>query len=291
MPGAAKTTGEGGPFRASLWLGGGGTVSVRAPPASECIVGGWPCFPWPLSPCVGVGDPIRSRVRVPRHLLLLSTPSHLPLPPAARWEIIRRGGSVVPPAAFPLFNLVFIALYQNLLLLMILLPMYVCWRHAGEPLNIGDAVAAGGAALFLALETAADEQQWAFQVRFAGCGRLMMEGTGVRGWRCRACEPTKRDVAGLGSDRTAGGAGPRAAATASTARGADPAATACISPGPLTMPLPGGQVRAQGDGPAADRRFRQGVPDIGTLSLQPPPKLLRRCSSAGAVHCQGGVCR
>lgn len=114
--------------------------------------------------------------------------------PAARWEVIRRGGSVIPPGAFPLFNLVFVACYQNLLLLMIMLPMYVCWRHAGEPLNAVDALAAGAAAFFLTLEAAADEQQWAFQVWCPGWDCLPMARSSAQARKVGWATTQTRDV-------------------------------------------------------------------------------------------------
>lgn len=78
-----------------------------------------------------------------------------------RWAELRRRMS---PAAFQVFNVSFIAAFQNLLLLAIALP---AWAAARVP----DAAPFGGldvalALIFLALlavETLADEQQWRFQ--------------------------------------------------------------------------------------------------------------------------------
>jgi steroid 5-alpha reductase family enzyme len=77
-----------------------------------------------------------------------------------RWAILR---GRMPRWRFQLFNLFFITIYQNVLLLLIALPAYTAWRHRG---NIGvlDIVAA---AVFLAClfgETVADQEQWTFQV-------------------------------------------------------------------------------------------------------------------------------
>ena len=61
------------------------------------------------------------------------------------------------------FNFTFVAPYQNFLLLLLTLPAHIAASHDGTPLNGLDYCAA---ALFLAalvLETAADQQQWAFQ--------------------------------------------------------------------------------------------------------------------------------
>ncbi|AKF02924.1 DUF1295 domain-containing protein [Sandaracinus amylolyticus] len=77
-----------------------------------------------------------------------------------RWEVLRKRMS---PAMFQLFNFGFIALYQNVLLLLITLPAWAALEHgAGTPLNAIDVVAALLFLAFLAGETIADEQQWRF---------------------------------------------------------------------------------------------------------------------------------
>ncbi len=73
-----------------------------------------------------------------------------------RWPVMRKRLTRVQ---FELLNVVFIAFYQNLLLLQLTLPAYVAWRARGTPLNSVDFLAA---ALFLTLlvgEVIADEQQ------------------------------------------------------------------------------------------------------------------------------------
>lgn len=77
-----------------------------------------------------------------------------------RWPALR---GLMSPLAFQVFNVVFIVVYQNLLLLMIALPAYVCYLGRAVPLGPIDLVAALAFAGFLLLETAADQQQWAFQ--------------------------------------------------------------------------------------------------------------------------------
>jgi len=75
-----------------------------------------------------------------------------------RWGIIR---SRVPGWAFALFNLVFIAAYQNALLLAIVLP---AWTMVGNPAPLG-AYDIAAAILFLGFltgETVADQQRWNF---------------------------------------------------------------------------------------------------------------------------------
>lgn len=77
-----------------------------------------------------------------------------------RWAILR---GRMPGWAFQLFNLFFIVLYQNALLVLITLPALTAYEHRGTPLGGLDILAA---VLFLAAlvgETVADQQQWDFQ--------------------------------------------------------------------------------------------------------------------------------
>ena len=76
-----------------------------------------------------------------------------------RWAVLR---GRMPRWQFQLFNLFFITIYQNVLLLLIALPADTALRHRS---NVGvlDIVAA---AVFLAClfgETVADQEQWTFQ--------------------------------------------------------------------------------------------------------------------------------
>ncbi|MFJ3392868.1 DUF1295 domain-containing protein [Leifsonia aquatica] len=75
-----------------------------------------------------------------------------------RWEVLRgRMGS----AAFQLFNLFFIVIYQNVLLLLISLPAWTAYDHR-TPLGPLDIVLAIVFLAFLVGETVADQQQWDF---------------------------------------------------------------------------------------------------------------------------------
>lgn len=75
-----------------------------------------------------------------------------------RWEELRKRMS---PAAFQLFSLTFIAGFQNVLLLLIVLPMHSA-MSTGAPFGVLDAVLAVLFLVFLAGETIADQQQWVF---------------------------------------------------------------------------------------------------------------------------------
>jgi steroid 5-alpha reductase family enzyme len=92
-----------------------------------------------------------------------------------RWGVLRKR---MPPWQFQLFNLAFIAGYQNLLLLLITLPAYGALAPGAGLFGLGasaappatpapfgalDVAATALFLLFLAGETIADNQQWAFQ--------------------------------------------------------------------------------------------------------------------------------
>ncbi len=76
-----------------------------------------------------------------------------------RWKVLRQR---IPGPLFQVFNLVFTAGYQNLLLLLIALPAWQAARHRGAPLSALDLAATAAFLAFLAGETLADEQQWRF---------------------------------------------------------------------------------------------------------------------------------
>jgi steroid 5-alpha reductase family enzyme len=75
-----------------------------------------------------------------------------------RWAVLR---ARMPPAVYQVFNLVFIAGYQNFLLLLIALPAWEAYRN---PTALGalDYALAGLFLLLLLGETVADQQQWNF---------------------------------------------------------------------------------------------------------------------------------
>jgi len=76
-----------------------------------------------------------------------------------RWAILRARMS---PAAFQVFNLAFIVLVQNAVILLMVLPAETAFEHTGTPFGPIDTVLMLAFLAFLAGETIADQQQWDF---------------------------------------------------------------------------------------------------------------------------------
>lgn len=86
-----------------------------------------------------------------------------------RWAILR---GRMKRWQFQVFNLLFIVLFQNALLVLISLPAYIAWQHPA-PFTGWDAAFAALFAAFLVGETVADQQQWDFhQAKKAAGGTL-----------------------------------------------------------------------------------------------------------------------
>jgi len=79
-----------------------------------------------------------------------------------RWEVLRAKKEFQPHWKWVLFNLFFISIYQNALVLLITLPGLSAMNSAAS-LNWLDYLAAILLMAFLIYETIADEQQWRFQ--------------------------------------------------------------------------------------------------------------------------------
>jgi steroid 5-alpha reductase family enzyme len=79
-----------------------------------------------------------------------------------RWAHVRRNPGLDTAWGWRLFHLGFICLYQNALLLMLVLPLVVV-HDAPRPPGMLDALLAAAFVGFVALETVADQQQWRFQ--------------------------------------------------------------------------------------------------------------------------------
>lgn len=96
-----------------------------------------------------------------------------------RWAILR---AKMPAWAWQLFNIGFVAAYQNLLLVLITLPA-VRAERSDAPLGPLDAVAAALFLLLLVGETVADQQQWRFhQRKAAGTAEKPYNDTGLWAW-------------------------------------------------------------------------------------------------------------
>jgi steroid 5-alpha reductase family enzyme len=75
-----------------------------------------------------------------------------------RWPVLR---ARMKSWQFQLFNLFFIVLYQNAILVLITLPALTAYEHR-SPLGVWDWVLAAVFLLLLVGETIADQQQWVF---------------------------------------------------------------------------------------------------------------------------------
>ena len=89
-----------------------------------------------------------------------------------RWSIVHQSPMFQKKSAWVLFNLLFISLYQNLLVLAICLPDLACMEST-KPFGVWDVIATVLAVGFLALETISDEYQWKFHQEKK---RLLAEG-------------------------------------------------------------------------------------------------------------------
>ena len=81
-----------------------------------------------------------------------------------RWAVVRSGPAFKKRWAWTLFDLGFISVYQNALVLMTTFPALVAMK-SDKPFGWMDAVAALLMLGFILVETVADEQQWRFQTR------------------------------------------------------------------------------------------------------------------------------
>jgi steroid 5-alpha reductase family enzyme len=80
-----------------------------------------------------------------------------------RWSILRQAPHLQGRVRWGLFNLFFISLYQNTLILLFTLPILAAWQGGDTPLNGLDYTAAALMLFFVGMETLADQQQWNFQ--------------------------------------------------------------------------------------------------------------------------------
>jgi len=88
-----------------------------------------------------------------------------------RWAILRSNGAFKNRFVWALFDLFFIAIYQNFIVLAITLPSFAVMDVTKE-LGLFDFIAFAGALVFLFIETIADEQQ----MDFYNTRKMLMEG-------------------------------------------------------------------------------------------------------------------
>ena len=81
-----------------------------------------------------------------------------------RWAVVRSGSAFRKRWAWAMFDLGFISIYQNALVLMTTFPALVAMKSA-TPFGWVDGIAAVLMLGFIIWETVADEQQWAFQTK------------------------------------------------------------------------------------------------------------------------------
>ena len=93
-----------------------------------------------------------------------------------RWQVLR---DAMGKWQFQLFNLFFIVLYQNALLVLIALPALSAYQHRATAFGPLDVVLSVVFILLLVGETVADQQQWEFHQRkkqLATAGQLLEPG-------------------------------------------------------------------------------------------------------------------
>jgi steroid 5-alpha reductase family enzyme len=80
-----------------------------------------------------------------------------------RWEVLRQSPALKGRLKWSLFNLFFISLYQNGLILLFTLPMLVAYKSIGQALHITEYILAAIFIILVVMEALADQQQWIYQ--------------------------------------------------------------------------------------------------------------------------------
>jgi steroid 5-alpha reductase family enzyme len=98
-----------------------------------------------------------------------------------RWKILRESPALRGRLRFGLFNLLFISLYQNIIILLFTTPILMAALYPEAPLAVTDIVAAVLMLSFLIVETVADNQQFRFQtMKRAAAGTPYEFGDSIR---------------------------------------------------------------------------------------------------------------
>lgn len=82
-----------------------------------------------------------------------------------RWNILRQSPLLKKPFMTSLFNLLFIAIFQNILILLFTSPIIIAAENANVGLNYVDFLAAGFMLLFIIIETISDNQLFNFHLQ------------------------------------------------------------------------------------------------------------------------------
>ena len=93
-----------------------------------------------------------------------------------RWSILRQTPALQSRLAWMMFNLFFICLYQNALIVLFTLPILEAWRHSYQALGTADYLVAGAMFLLIVMETVADQQQYVYQTEKHRRLQLAKEG-------------------------------------------------------------------------------------------------------------------
>jgi steroid 5-alpha reductase family enzyme len=80
-----------------------------------------------------------------------------------RWKIMRQHPMLKGKIRFGLFNLVFISFYQNFLIFLFCTPLLIAAKYQNSDLTITDIIAGTFMAVFIVIESIADNQQFRFQ--------------------------------------------------------------------------------------------------------------------------------
>jgi len=96
-----------------------------------------------------------------------------------RWKEV--AGIINSKVLYEIFNFVFIAWYQQILLFLLVLPAYIAARSE-LPLNSLDYLATALFCLFLSIETVADNQQWNFHIKKHAESKTSVDKDVIRGF-------------------------------------------------------------------------------------------------------------
>lgn len=82
-----------------------------------------------------------------------------------RWQVLKQKPEFNTPWKWSLFNLFFISIYQNILILLFTLPSLVALQNMNNPIGLWDYLIGIFMACFILFESIADQQQWKFQTK------------------------------------------------------------------------------------------------------------------------------